>query len=455
MFFKQIVHRDLGCASYVVGSSHAGECLVVDPRWEIEDYLEVARENSFRIVKIVETHTHADHVSGHGRLSHATGATILVHKDAEVGYPHESLRDGDVLELGPDVRIHVIHTPGHRPEHIALAIEDGSRGADPWMVLSGDSLFVGDIARPDLAVDGREGGGLLFHSLHEKLMRLPEFVAVYPAHVAGSLCGRVSSGVLSTTIGYEKRYNRALAIESREEFIRYTNENLPQRPPNMERIVETNRGPLKIEAPKFRSLTVEEARDRLSRDIVALDVRHTDKYLPDHIPASIHVPLSGPQFGTRAGFVLGTERAIVVVASDAGEARRAAESLAVVAFNNLAGYVIFEEWQRAGEPVASIPTMGVHDLQARLVDGQDVRVIDVREPDEWESGVVSGAIRVPYREVAQRRGEIGSEGLVAVMCQSGSRSAIAVSLLERGRFPELADVAGGIDAWTSAGLPTS
>jgi hydroxyacylglutathione hydrolase len=217
MFFKQIVHEDLGCASYMVCSTQTGDCAVVDPRWEIEPYLQIAEKNGFRITHIVETHNHADHVSGHGRLVEITGAQIDIYEEAGVGYPHHPLKDGEAIDLG-DVKLHVIHTPGHRPEHIALAVKDESRGGEPWMVLTGDSLFVGDVARPDLAVDGTEGAAGLFHSLHDRLLQLPEYVEVYPGHVSGSLCGRVTSSVNSTTVGYEKRFNDALRIADQGEF---------------------------------------------------------------------------------------------------------------------------------------------------------------------------------------------------------------------------------------------
>ncbi len=173
MFFKQIVHADLGCASDMVCSTQTGDCAVVDPRWEIEPYLEIAEKQGFRITHIVETHNHADHVLGHGRLAKVTGAQIDVYEEAGVDYPHHPLKDGKAIDLG-DVKLHVIHTPGHRPEHIALAVEDASRGDEPWMVLTGDSLFVGDVARPDLAVDGKEGAAGLYHSLHDRLLQLPE-----------------------------------------------------------------------------------------------------------------------------------------------------------------------------------------------------------------------------------------------------------------------------------------
>jgi hydroxyacylglutathione hydrolase len=450
MFFTQVVHSDLGCASYVVASTVTGEAMVVDPRWEIEPYLEIGAEHGFRIAKIVETHNHADHVSGHGRLAKETGAEILIHESADVEYPHHPLADGETIDMG-DVRAHVIHTPGHRPEHIALAIEDVSRGADPWIVLTGDSLFIGDVARPDLAVDGAEGAGLLFESLHQKLMRLPEFAAVYPAHVAGSLCGRVTSEVFSSTLGYEKRYNVALEMTDRSEFIKHMNENLPQRPPNMTLIVATNRGPLVCESVPPRRLNPDEAEKAIGSGGIALDVRPTSAYLEAHVPASIHVPVSGSQFGTRVGFVVPIGAPIVLIAGNAGEAEFAATSLRVVAYDNITGFLEFPEWRAAGKPVKSIRSISVGELNQRL--GRDARAVDVREGSEWAEGTVPGAITTPYRELADRLPEVPDGELVAVMCASGGRSAIGASILERAGISNLASVEGGMTAWKAAGLP--
>src|SRR5437868_6520942 len=210
MFFKQFLRDDLGCASYMVGDTDAGECAIVDPQWDISEYLATAEQKGMRIRYVIETHNHADHVSGHGKLARY-GAEIAVFDGAGVDYPHLALRDGDAIKLG-DVYLGVLHTPGHRPEHIALSVTDSSRADEPWMVLTGDALFVGDVGRPDLAVKPEEGAAQLFTSLHSKLLNLPDGVEVYPAHVSGSLCGKSMSAKGSSTIGFERRYNHPLTI---------------------------------------------------------------------------------------------------------------------------------------------------------------------------------------------------------------------------------------------------
>src|SRR5580704_3607898 len=205
MLFKQITHDDLGCASYLIGDERAGVAAVVDPRFEIDEYLELARYRGVTIEHVLETHNHADHVSGHGRLVAATGATIHVHRIAEATYEHEPFEDGWELALGTLI-VRALHTPGHRPEHTAFALIDTGRGSEPWAVLSGDSLFVGDVARPDLAIEKAEGASQIFHSLHDKLLGLPENCEVWPAHLGGSMCGGPGMNAkICSTVGFEKR----------------------------------------------------------------------------------------------------------------------------------------------------------------------------------------------------------------------------------------------------------
>ena len=237
MFFRQVLHEDLGCASYLVADG--GEAAVIDPKWDIEDYLALADEHSFRITHVLETHNHADHVSGKGRLQKATGATIHVPAAAEVAFDHEPMADGDSVTVG-GVRIAALATPGHRPEHTAYVISDAARGEEPWLVVTGDSLFVGDVARPDLAVEPEEGARELFRSLH-RLLELDDFAEAWPGHIGGSLCGGAGmSEKPGTTIGFERRFNRLLRFGSEQDFVRELTGHLAPQPPNFKRIVELN-----------------------------------------------------------------------------------------------------------------------------------------------------------------------------------------------------------------------
>jgi len=244
VIFRQIIHDDLGCASYLIGDDEEGVAAVVDPRFEIDEYLELARYMGVSIEHVLETHNHADHVSGHGRLAAATGAAIHIHREADVGYAHEPLDDGDELALG-SVTVRALHTPGHRPEHTAFALIETARAAEPWGVLTGDTLFVGDVARPDLAIEKSAGARAIFHSLHEKLLTMAPEVEIWPGHLGGSMCGGPGMDMkVSSTIGFEREHNPTLAIRDEDEFVDQALAKLGPQPPNFEAVVALNQGPL-------------------------------------------------------------------------------------------------------------------------------------------------------------------------------------------------------------------
>src|SRR5688500_3982894 len=274
MIFRQVTHDDLGCASYLIGDEDAGVAAVVDPRCEVDEYLELARYMGVSIEHVLETHTHADHVSGHGRLAAATGATIHIHRAAAPAYQHEPFDDGWELALGT-LRVRALHTPGHRPEHTAFLLLDTARGDDaPWAVLSGDSLFVGDVARPDLAIDREEGARGVFRSLHARLLSLPAEVELWPGHLGGSMCGGPGMDLkVSSTIGFERAHNPALAIDEEDEFVRAALATLGPQPPNFRRIVEANRGPLQQESAEANPLAPRQVERRRAEGALLVDVR--------------------------------------------------------------------------------------------------------------------------------------------------------------------------------------
>lgn len=301
MFFRQILHDDLGCASYVIADG--GEAAVIDPKWEIEDYLALAQEQGLQITHILETHNHADHVSGRGRLHDATGATIHVSADAGVEYEHEPLADGEAVEFG-QVRIVARATPGHRPEHTAYAVEDRSRGETPWLLLTGDSLFVGDVARPDLAVEPEKGARDLYRSLRS-LDRLDDYVEVWPGHIGGSLCGGAGmSETPGSTLGFERRFNRFLKIDNANEFVRELTRDLAPQPPNFKRIVELNRGPLLTETAQLDAVTPARLQQLLEEGATLIDGREPREFDAAHIPGSINVTMVKAAVGTRAAWVV-------------------------------------------------------------------------------------------------------------------------------------------------------
>jgi glyoxylase-like metal-dependent hydrolase (beta-lactamase superfamily II)/rhodanese-related sulfurtransferase len=437
VIFTQFVDDALGCASYLVGDPGTGEAALVDPSFAIEQYLEEADRRGVRIVRVVETHTHADHLSGHGRLALEHGIPVSVHASAGVAYPNDPIEDGDEIVLG-DIVLRCIHTPGHRPEHCCIAVSDLSRGPEPWIVLTGDSLFVGDAARPDLAVEAHEGADGLFHSL-QRLVQLGDGVEVYPGHVAGSLCGKAMSSKASTTIGFERRFNPALAFSDVTEFILDSASISAPRPPNMERIVEMNRGPWVGAQPEVQELTGPPAGAQV------LDVRRVDDFASGHLPGALSVPVSGTRFATKAGFVLDHERPIVVEASDAEEAEQAIRGLRSVALLDVAGYVL----GGGPETMEFVPT---EDLAGLHEDG--AALVDVREPDEYEAGQIPGSRNIPYRLLALGENDLPRDRPVVTICETGPRAVIGASILAARGFDAHAVAYGGIDSWFAAGKRT-
>jgi hydroxyacylglutathione hydrolase len=443
MFFRQVLHEDLGCASYVVAD--AGEAAVIDPKWDVDDYLRLAEEHGFTITHVVETHNHADHVSGKGRLAKATGATIHVPAEAGVEFEHEPLADGDRVIVG-DVTVTALATPGHRPEHTAYLVADGSRGPEPWLVVTGDSLFVGDVARPDLAVDEEEGARGLYASVR-RLLELGDFAEVWPGHIGGSLCGGAGmSEKPGTTIGFERRFNRLASSPDEETFVRSLTGSLAPQPPNFQRIVALNRGPLLTESEPPSPLLPAAVRQRLEAGATLLDGRDTLAYDSSHVPGSINVTMDRAAVGTRAAWVVDPESEVVAAAETDAEAERMALLLEAVGFRRILGLLAggISAWRDAGYPLQSTAAVDVSELAARLRRGE-VRLLDVRELDEWEDGHVEGARHLPYYDLVKgipddlRNGERP----LAVACSVGNRSSIAASLLRRGGVDDVVHVASG------------
>ena len=436
MLFTQFVDDDLGCASYLIGDEDAGVAAVVDPAYAVEQYLEEAERRGVRLVRVVETHTHADHVSGHGRLALEHHLPVSIHPAAEAAFAHESLTDGAEVELG-SVILRCIHTPGHRPEHCCLAVVDRSRAEEPWLVLTGDSLFVGDAARPDLAVGAREGAEGLFHSLR-RLMELPDGVEVYPGHVAGSLCGKAMSSKASTTIGFERRFNPALAHTALDEFVAESAAVSAPKPPNVGRIVELNRGVFLGAPPVANELPA------APEGVQLLDARPVHDYLVGHAPGAVSVPVTGSSFATRAGFVLDPEQPLVVAARDEPEAQRALRGLRSVGFLDVAGYVL-------GGGSETMAAVELDDLDALVAEGAEL--LDVREKDERDGGYIAGSRNVPYRLLALAGASVSADRPVVTICESGARAAIAASVLAARGVDARPVVDGGITDWIADGKP--
>ena len=453
MYFEQFYLGCLAHASYMIGSE--GEAVVVDPQRDVDLYLKAADEHHLKIKYIFETHLHADFVSGHRELAARTGAQICIGAAAGAAFPHLALRDGSQVRVG-NVLIRTLETPGHTPEGTCLVITDEEKSSRPYAVLTGDTLFIGDVGRPDLSKTHtpQELAGLMYDSLHQKLMALPDDVIVYPAHGAGSLCGRSMRAERSSTIGTERLTNHALQIKSREEFIRELTTNLPSRPDYFLQDAEINRAGAGAlgELPTLRSFSANELMNDLDRGGVALDVRPGDSFAAGHVPGSVNIPLSG-QFATWAGIVLGLSSQPILIAETPEQIEEARMRLARVGIEDVRGYLAggVDSWRSAGMKVAQVPQMTVEELRQRLAaDGS--RVLDVRRQGEWESGHIAGADCYALDNFHSAMPAMPKGERLAVHCKSGYRSIIACSLLQRAGH-DVTNVIGGFDAWQNAGLP--
>lgn len=453
MLFRQIVHDDLGCASYLVGDESAGVAAVVDPRFEIGEYLRLASYTGVEIAHVLETHNHADHVSGHGRLAAATGASIHIHRLAAPDYDHEPFDDGWELRLG-DVLVRAIHAPGHRPEHTAFALIDTRRGDQPWAVLTGDSLFVGDIARPDLAIEKREGARDIFHSLHEKLLTLPRECEVWPGHLGGSMCGGPGMDMkVSSTIAFERAHNALLKIEDEQDFVTASTSALGPQPPNFQAIVAINRGPLLTDEVHVPALTTSQVESLRSGGALLVDVRPDIQFDSAHIAGAVSNPSVRAGFGTKLAWVSKPSVPLVLIGSGDQDAIRAGRLAAAVGIRDVAGHLAggMGSWRQERRPTASMSRIDVWGLHERI---GEIQVLDVRERHEWESGHIPHSIHVPYHDIVAIPDGIDAHRPIAVICSSGQRGAIGGSLLLRhGASQVIHVVDGGVGTWEANGWP--
>jgi glyoxylase-like metal-dependent hydrolase (beta-lactamase superfamily II)/rhodanese-related sulfurtransferase len=455
MIFRQLTHDDLGCASYLVGDEDVGVAAVVDPKLHIEEYLTLARYLAVRIEHILETHNHADHVSGHGALAAATGATIHVHRAAGAEYDHEPFDDGWELRLG-SLRIQALHTPGHRPEHTSFLLIDAARGdEEPWAVLTGDTLFVGDVARPDLAIDKQDGARGIFRSLHEKLLSLPPQVEVWPGHLGGSMCGGPGMDLkVSSTIGFERAHNDILRLADEDAFVESALAHLGPQPPNFKDIVALNRGPLRRDSIGSHPLVPRQVEQHRTDGALLVDVRTDLQFDEAHILGAVSNTMLRAGFGTKLAWLAEPGQDIVFIGRDDADGQRAAMLAAAVGITRLAGHLTggMTAWREEKGEVGHIERSTVEALHDRW-EAEDIQILDVREASEWAGGHVPGALHVPYHDIHDMPAGLDAARPVAVMCASGQRAAVGASLLARlGAEHVLHVVDGGVPAWARVGF---
>lgn len=462
MFVEQFYLEALGHASYLVGSEQTGEALLLDPRRDVADYFTAARRKGMRIAYALDTHGHNDYLSGLQEVVDRADVTLLGSAAGDLGYDHRSVKDGEQLEMG-EVGIEVLHTPGHTPEHVSLLLYDRDQGNEPAILLSGGALLVGDLARPDLLGGPEEAKAAareFCRTIQEKILPLPDHVEVFPTHVAGSLCGGSIGSRLSTTVGYERRTNAILAeVSSKEEFVTecIRLDNLPTAPPYWRRMRRQNMaGPARLGVLREPPALGPDDVERLAADgALVLDVRQPEAFGGAHIPRALNVGL-GSSFPTWAGTVLPEAARFVLVLDEPEDLWEATWHLLRIGYDLPVGWLAggMLAWRTSGKDVENLPQMTVHELRERL-DADETRVLDVRQPAEWESGHIPGARWITGGELPSRLGEVDGDGPLAVTCGSGYRSSVAASLLARHGRREVVNVAGGLAAWTNAGYPTT
>ncbi|MEX2587052.1 MAG: MBL fold metallo-hydrolase [Actinomycetota bacterium] len=460
MLFEQFYLESLGHASYLLADERTGKALVFDPRRDVDAYFELARRKGFRISYVVDSHGHNDYLSGIREVQSRQKVQALGYAQANLGYEHRAMKDGEILEFG-DLGVEFMHTPGHTPEHVSLLVHDRAVGAEPALLLSGGALLVGDLARPDLLGgpdDAREAARTFCHTIQNKLLQLPDYLAVFPTHVKGSLCGGNIGSRLSTTVGYERRTNAILAkVSTASEFVQecIRLDNLPAVPPYWRRMRGQNMAGPKLLGPLGEppALGVDEFRESAAAGSIVLDTRSPEAFASAHIPGALNVGL-GPSFSTWAGTVLPPDVPVLLVLDRQDDLWEAIWQLLRIGYQLPAGWLAdgMYAWRTSGEQLESLDTVNVHRLR-ELVGDRQVNVLDVRQPAEWAEGHVPGAHFITGAELPSRLDDVPSGAPTAVICGSGYRSSVAASLIKsKGGSP--IQVFGGMMAWNASRYPT-
>lgn len=458
MYFKQFYLACLAHASYLIGSD--GEAAVVDPQRDVDQYIAEAEVQGLTIKYVIETHLHADFVSGHRELAERTGAEIVIGAKAGATFSHRGARDGDELKLGEAV-LRILETPGHTPESICVLVIDPQVSSEPQKVLTGDTLFIGDVGRPDLA--GGKGytpqmmAGMMYDTLHDKLLALPDDTEVYPAHGAGSMCGRSMSKESSSTIGEQRKTNYALKPMAKDDFVRMMTADLSEAPAYFPKDAEINREGAAALADVSRpaALSPQEVNELATHGHLVLDVRSAREFGEGHVPDSLNIGLGG-QFASWAGTLILMGTPIVIVAGSDEQVDEAVMRLARVGIETVVGYLRgLDAWREAGLGMAHIPQISVDDLHNLIAKENELQIIDVRRPPEYESGHVPHALHAPLSTLQSTIAGLALDPTkpTAVICAGGYRSSAATSILKQHDFKKLLNVTGGTGAWADAGFP--
>ena len=443
MFEKRYFVPGLAHASYMFGEG--GEAAVVDPKRDVDDYIAEANKHGLQIVAVLNSHPHADFASGFLELASRTGAKIYTSHLAPVSYNHVAARHGDIVRVGK-LSVEILETPGHSPDSLSFLVKENNR---PYCIYTGDILFAGDVGRPDLRDAAENPASLaekLYDSLFNVVFTLPDNVKVYPAHGAGSLCGRAISSNPFSLIGQERLYNWAAQLKDREEFVRQMTSNLPDRPAYFSYDVELNlRGSAPLnELPPLHALSEQELKTAASSGATVIDTRPAPFFGAGHFSGSLNVGLNSAMFSTWIGFMVPGGKPIALVVGSADAIPKARLELARIGFDNIIGYIEADQLTETRQT----SQISVCDLKTSLKTGAAPIVIDVRTPAEWSSNHIDGALHIPLPKLPAKTPALPKDQLIAVICGSGYRSSIATSLLEREGFNHLQNVMGGMTAYS-------
>jgi hydroxyacylglutathione hydrolase len=463
VILKQFYLPCLAHASYLIGDEQTGTAAVVDPQRDIDRYVEFAAEHHLQIKHVFLTHLHADFVAGHLELRDRLGATIHLGAKAQAEYRFEPLRDGSVVEFGR-VRLKALETPGHTPESVSLLVYDLDESVSkPHAVLTGDTLFVGDVGRPDLRAalgwSAADLGALLFDSLQSKLLPLPDASLVYPAHGAGSLCGKAISKETVSTIGEQRRSNYALQPMSKKEFVELVTADQPEAPPYFvyDAVLNSKERPTLEDALErgLKPLELHRVLEMQSSGAQILDTREPEEFAAVHLAGSISIGLSG-QYATWAGTILNREKPIVIIASPGRESESAVR-LGRIGFDNVAGFLKdgMRSLETRPELTATTERFAAPRAAELIASGQPLQLLDVRTPRERGQKFIEGSVNIPLNHLSERAQELAKDRPVLVHCAGGYRSSIAASLLQGNGCTQVSEIAGGIAAWEAAKLPVS
>lgn len=466
MLLHQRFVPGLAIASYIVGDEHSGEAAVIDPTRDVQPFVTFAKDHNLHIRHIIETHVHADFISGARELKACLDGEPTIYCSSYGGddwtqpYPDRLVKEGDTVDLGK-VRLGFLHTPGHTPEHIAVLLYDRSRSAEtPWAMFTGDFLFVGDVGRPDLlgAEAQQQLAKELYDSAFERISDLPDFTEIFPAHGAGSLCGKAIGSRRSSTLGYERRYNPSLQLKSQGQWVDDLMADMPLSPPYFRRMKQVNKeGPaiLGSEPTGQKRWSARQVYDGVCEASVILDTRSKGAFAASHIDGAINIPLAD-SLPTWAGWGLPYDQPILLVVDQPSQVTEVVTHLLRVGFDDVQGYLQggMDAWETAGLPLVTLATLSVHDLKRRLDQREKLTVLDVRTTAEWNAGHIDGAVQIHGGKLQERMHEVPRDKPVAVICGSGYRASIAASFLQRNGYEDVANVVGGMTAWRAAGLPT-